>query len=55
VEGINATTAYGGASPGLIDGVMLINFTVPPQLGFISNPVFLGFFGGLAATLYAPQ
>ena len=45
VEGINATTAYAGAAPGLIDGVMQINFTVPPQPGFISNPVFLDFFG----------
>lgn len=55
VEGINATTANGGAASGLIDGVMQINFTVPPQPGFISNPVFLDFFGDPAATLYVSQ
>jgi len=55
VNGVNAAVQYAGAAPGLIDGAMQINFTVPLQLSFIPNPATLDFGGGLAASLYVTQ
>jgi uncharacterized protein (TIGR03437 family) len=34
---------YAGSAPGLIDGLMQINFMIPPQLGGSPNQLFFGF------------
>jgi len=51
------TVVYAGAAPGLIDGVMQINFVVPAQSGYTGQlPVNLNFDGlGVNGSLYVSQ
>jgi uncharacterized protein (TIGR03437 family) len=51
------TVVYAGAAPGLIDGVMQINFVVPAQSGYTGQlPVNLNFDGlGVSGSLYVSQ
>jgi len=52
--GTNETVEYGGAAPGLIDGVMQVNFMVPPQVDASQSPIELNLYGA-PATLYVSQ
>lgn len=51
IGGTNETVEYGGAAPGLIDGVMQVNFMVPTQVDAGQSSIELNFYGA-PATLY---
>jgi uncharacterized protein (TIGR03437 family) len=52
VGSVTETVQYGGAAPGLIDGIMQVNFMVPAEAS--QNTVQVNFQGALA-TLYVSQ
>jgi len=54
VGSVTETVTYAGAAPGLIDGVMQINFMIPTQSGVSPFPVVVQFGGG-GATVYVSQ
>jgi len=49
---VTETVAYAGDAPGLIDGVMQVNFLVPPQ--FAPTQVSVDFDGGFATLYVSP-
>jgi uncharacterized protein (TIGR03437 family) len=53
-SGVVETVEYAGTAPGLIDGVMQVNFMVPSQVDGSQGPVALEFQGAYA-TLYVSQ
>ena len=58
VSGVNnETVEYAGAAPGLIDGVMQINFMVPPQRGPQIGPTntLVVSFNGFDGSFYESQ
>jgi uncharacterized protein (TIGR03437 family) len=45
---------YGGAAPGMIDGIVQVNFMIPALAEAVQNPVELDF-QGASATLYVAE
>jgi uncharacterized protein (TIGR03437 family) len=54
VGSVTETVEYGGAAPGMIDGIVQVNFMIPALAEAVQNPVELDF-QGASATLYVAE
>jgi uncharacterized protein (TIGR03437 family) len=54
IAGVTETVEYGGAAPGMIDGIMQVNLMIPALAEAVQNPVELDF-QGATATLYVSE